>query len=257
MIQLTPIKAFNDNYIWAMSNGQHCAVVDPGQAQPVLDFLAEQQLILSAILITHHHADHTGGISAITAQHAVPVYGPANEAIPGRTHAMHEGDQVHIESLDVTLQVTEVPGHTAGHIAYYSDAGNLSALFPGDTLFSGGCGRLFEGTPQQMLASLDKLAALPDNLQLCCAHEYTLANLAFSQAVLPADEAIANHLTWAQAQRRHNHPTLPTRLGTEKRFNLFLRSDDLALQEALSSRTPEPTTRCDYFAALRAWKDTF
>ena len=183
-LEYVPVPAFSDNYIWLVSNGRDAVVVDPGEAAPVRAFLAQRRLRLSAILLTHHHADHVGGVADLCGNASMPVYGPAAEAIAEVTHPLSGGDRVSIESPAMELAVLDVPGHTRGHIAYFqaAHAGAAPHVFCGDTLFACGCGRLFEGTPAQMLASLDALAALPGETQVHCAHEYTLANIRFALA---------------------------------------------------------------------------
>ncbi|EKF74900.1 metallo-beta-lactamase family protein [Alcanivorax hongdengensis A-11-3] len=252
----TAIPAFRDNYIWALPHGRHCVVVDPGDAAPVEAFLDDNQLSLSAILITHHHPDHVGGILRLLERGAVPVYGPADEIIPGRTRALVDGDTVEPEGLDLSFQVLAVPGHTLGHIAFYSpDAG---WLFCGDTLFAGGCGRLFEGTAAQMHASLQRLAALPGDTRVFCAHEYTQANLAFAAAVSPDDQAVLARQRQVIALREADRITLPTTLAEERASNPFLRPDNPAIQTACRQREPQSGDNpVDTFATLRRWKDNF
>lgn len=257
MIDISPIPAFTDNYIWAVfdENG-NCVVVDPGQAAPVLAFLQRESLTLTAILVTHHHGDHTGGIGELLHQAEVPVYGPAHETIPHLTHPLHDGELVQLKSPRLSARVLEVPGHTAGHIAYYFPHLEPPVLFCGDTLFAGGCGRLFEGTPAQMLASLDRLATLPDTTRICCAHEYTLSNLRFASAVSPDSEPLAKRIATVQAKRDAGLPSLPSTLAVEKATNPFLRLDDPAVQMALAARGAE-ADRVARFAELRRWKDDF
>uniref|UniRef100_UPI0025877AA6 hydroxyacylglutathione hydrolase n=1 Tax=uncultured Massilia sp. TaxID=169973 RepID=UPI0025877AA6 len=179
-LSVLTVPAFNDNYLWVIHDGVNAAVVDPGDAGPVRDALRAHGLTLSCILLTHHHADHIGGVAALLSEWAVPVYGPRNDGIRFVTHALDEGARVRVDGLDLELEVLEVPGHTLGHIAYVRVTPGEHWLFCGDTLFAGGCGRLFEGTPQQMADSLGKLAALPDDTLVYCAHEYTVSNLTFA-----------------------------------------------------------------------------
>lgn len=268
---IIPIPAFNDNYLWLLHDGQRAAIVDPGDAQPVLHALQENGLQLESILVTHHHADHTGGVDALREATGAKVYGPARERIPEPLTRLHDGDTVRVLGLD--FQVLDVPGHTAGHIAYYHGAstdvraaaprpGNLSLdhrplLFCGDTLFSGGCGRLFEGTPAQMLASLDRLAALPGDTRVCCTHEYTLSNLRFALAVEPDNaELIAYHARCVQ-QRADGHPTLPTSIAQELRINPFLRTRQATVQAAARHFDPTADDDVTQFAAIRQWKNQF
>ena len=183
---LFPVRAFRDNYIWVLSDATgHCLVVDPGDPAPVRDHLNAEKLKPSAILVTHHHPDHTGGVSTLANAFDIPVFGPARETIPAMTHPLDDGDRITVPLMNLSFTVFAVPGHTLGHIAFYTDAMDPPILFCGDTLFSAGCGRLFEGTPAQMDTSLQRLAALPDATRVCCTHEYTEANLAFARAVLP------------------------------------------------------------------------
>lgn len=249
-----PIPAFSDNYIWCIQRDgtNHCAVVDPGDAEPVLQTLSARNLRLDAILITHHHADHVGGVERLLATFEVPVYGPADERIPGRTTALKDGDSVHLPTLGLDLDVIAVPGHTLGHIAYYGNG----MLFCGDTLFAGGCGRLFEGSPAQMHTSLSRLASLPDNTEVYCAHEYTQANLRFARRVDPDNPALSNRLGKVEEQRAAGKCTLPSNMGTEKQTNPFLRSNDANVKQTAERLTNKSlTTPVDVFAAVRALKD--
>jgi hydroxyacylglutathione hydrolase len=254
-VSVFPIKAFNDNYIWCLHNQTHCVVVDPGDAAPVIAYCKDNQLTLSGILITHHHWDHTGGIDALLAAFPnIPVYGPQNKEIKQITVRLSQGDNVELANLDVKFSVLEVPGHTLDHIAYYGDTG----LFCGDTLFSAGCGRLFEGTPQQMFDSLAKLTALPANTAVYCTHEYTMANIAFAEAVEPNNQALKAYKNWAMQQREKNSPTLPSSIHKELSVNPFIRCDSPELvtnvSQNLGSRL---TSEQEIFASLRSWKDNF
>lgn len=257
MLDVKPLRAFQDNYIWlihGIEDARRVAVVDPGDAAPVLAALDQADLELAALVITHHHGDHTGGISRLLSRGPVPVYGPAGERIPGRTHALRGGDVAEIDSLGLRFEVIDVPGHTAGHIAYYGHG----VLFCGDTLFSGGCGRLFEGTPAQMTASLDRLAALPPDTRVYCAHEYTLSNLRFAAAVEPENRALADYAVKASALRADDRPTLPSTVGLERAVNPFLRCDETAVVRAAEAHSGQPLRdRVDVFATVRAWKDGF
>jgi hydroxyacylglutathione hydrolase len=260
MLTLHPIPAFTDNYIWALHDGSHCLIVDPGDAAPVQAWLADQDLALSAILITHHHPDHVGGLGTLQADWPdVPVHGPAAERIAGLSHRLEDGDVVHIDALGLDFDVITVPGHTLGHIAFFSAQTDSPILFCGDTLFAAGCGRLFEGTPAQMLASLDRLAALPDDTRVCCAHEYTLANLRFALAVTPDDPAVNQRYQSAVKTRDAGQPTLPSTVAEERRSNPFMRIDDASLVDALLAHQQglARDDRSALFACLRQWKDSF
>lgn len=256
-LQLLPIPAFNDNYIWVLRSAQRALVVDPGEADGVLKWLADNGLQLDTILITHHHADHTGGVAALREATGARIFGPRLEAMPEPLQRVGDGDVV--TALGLSFQVMQVPGHTAGHIAYFCpDAHGAPLLFCGDTLFSGGCGRLFEGTPAQMLHSLDRLSVLPEATQVCCTHEYTLSNLKFAQAVEPHNAALAAYVARCEALRAQNFPTLPSSIGIEKQINPFLRSREASVQQAMAQHDPQAATdEVSVFATLRAWKNVF
>lgn len=257
-MNLLPLPAFSDNYIWMLHDGRQALVIDPGEAGPVLAALERHALQLQAILITHHHADHVGGVDALRAATGAPVWGPARERLPEPVARVQGGEQV--EALGGPWQVIDVPGHTAGHIAFYSaSALQQPLLFCGDTLFSGGCGRLFEGTPAQMQQSLDALAALPDDTLVCCAHEYTLSNLRFALAVEPNNAALLHHLEHCQGLRARGEPTLPTSLALERSINPFLRTRHGAVAASAHRHDPRihPQQAHEVLAALRAWKNDF
>lgn len=257
MLQIDALPAFTDNYLWLLQDPVHrrCAVVDPGDAAPVLAWLkAHPDWQLSDILITHHHLDHTGGAEALKRTTGARVLGPARELIPGRDQALVDGDSV--EVLGLAFQVLEVPGHTLGHIAYYQ--AQQALLFCGDTLFAGGCGRLFEGTPAQMFDSLSRLAALPAATRVYCTHEYTLGNLRFAQAVEPQNPAIAQRLAEVTQWRAAGRISLPSTLALERLTNPFLRCAETAVQSKIAERNGERSrTPPEVFADLRAWKDQF
>lgn len=259
MIRIDALPAFNDNYLWLLQDtaSRRCAVVDPGDAAPVLAWLAAHPgWQLSDILVTHHHYDHVGGVERLKAATGARVLGPAQEQIPARDLALVEGDRV--EVLGCQFQVLEVPGHTLGHIAYYHADPQQPWLFCGDTLFAAGCGRLFEGTPEQMYRSLSRLAALPDNTQVYCTHEYTLSNLRFAQAVEPENPAIARRLAEVARLREQGAISLPSTLALERATNPFLRSGETTVKKKADERSGRhnPTPQ-EVFASLRAWKDHF
>ena len=257
MLQIEPIAAFSDNYIWLLSDpasGQ-AVVVDPGDASPVLSTLSERGLTLSGIMITHHHFDHVGGLATLKASHSCHVWGPHNPGIDGVDTRLADGDSVEI--LGTKFDIIEVPGHTMDHIAFYH-AAEKPLLFCGDTLFAGGCGRVFEGTFPMMHASLKKLAVLPEDTAVYCAHEYTLANLTFARAVEPDNQALADRIAAAEATRARSEATVPSTLGLELATNPFLRAETPALVAALSASSKlEGETGDEVFATVRGWKDNF
>lgn len=252
---LIPLPAFTDNYIWMLHDGHHALVVDPGDAAPVRQALKAERLQLSAILVTHHHEDHVGGVDELRDATGAVVYGPAGEDIPEPLVRMSGGDALSV--LGVNFSVLDVPGHTAGHIAFFgTPQGEAPLLFCGDTLFSGGCGRLFEGTPAQMLASLDKLAALPGNARVCCTHEYTLSNLRFARAVEPGNADLVRYQAECEALRARQQPTLPSTIAQERAINPFLRSRLPDVSGAVQARA-QAQDEVAVFAALREWKNKF
>jgi hydroxyacylglutathione hydrolase len=256
-MKLLPLPAFQDNYLWLLQDGQRALVVDPGDAEPVLAGLRQAAARLEAILVTHHHGDHTGGVQALRAATGAVVYGPARESIPTPFEPVAGGDTV--TALGLPWQVIDVPGHTAGHVAYYCpDVDGTPLLFCGDTLFSGGCGRLFEGTPAQMLASLDRLAALPGATRVCCAHEYTLSNLRFARAVEPGNENLIHYLSYCETLRSQHQPTLPSTIGQERQINPFLRTrEPEVVRAAQAFNGADPGDEAEVFAAIRQWKNEF
>ena len=259
-MKLIALPAFSDNYLWLWQQDQLAVVVDPGDAAPVQQALAQHGLTLAAILVTHHHADHTGGVHELHLATDARVYGPAREEVPAPFTPVMQGDTMDL--LGQQVQVIDVPGHTAGHVAYFlPHATPHPVLFCGDTLFSGGCGRIFEGTPAQMLASLDSLAALPLNTQICCAHEYTLSNLRFACAVEPGNTALQGYTAKCHQLRDQGTPTLPAQLGNELQINPFLRARHPDVRHAVAQHAGlsalEQTDDVAVFAALREWKNNF
>jgi hydroxyacylglutathione hydrolase len=257
MLHVTPIKAFSDNYIWlirGLNDPNQVAVVDPGDAAPVQQYLRDHHLQLAAILITHHHADHVGGVDELLREHAVPVYAPAQEKTPGNPQRLREGDAIELNNLGLKFNVLDVPGHTSGHIAYVGHG----AVFCGDTLFSAGCGRLFEGTAEQMAASLSKLAALNANTLVYCAHEYTVSNLRFAKAVEPNNAEVAAYLQHCLGKRERDEPTVPSTLALEHSVNPFLRCATQSVKQAAEAHTGHTLdSSVAVFATIRTWKDTF
>lgn len=252
---ITPLNAYQDNYIWVIQRLESDAVwvVDPGEAAPVLAFLEARSLQLAGILITHHHWDHCRGIDALVARFKVPVYGSSHSSI---TQRVHEGDHLLLAGLALPLQVLAIPGHTLDHLAYYNEEAQW--LFCGDTLFSAGCGRLFEGTAAQMLASLTRLAALPPQTAVYCGHEYTAANLRFALQVEPHNSDIGQLMATVTAQRAQNHVTLPSSIALEKRINPFLRVHEQSVINAAENYVGTTLTTPEaVFAVLRAWKNVF
>ncbi len=257
-MNLLPLPAFSDNYIWMLHDGRNALVIDPGEAAPVFAALERHALQLQSILITHHHPDHVGGVAALRAATGAQVWGPARETLPEPVTRVQGGDQVDV--LGGPWQVIDVPGHTAGHIAYYSaTAMPEPVLFCGDTLFSGGCGRLFEGTPAQMLDSLDRLAALPGNTRVCCTHEYTLLNLKFARAVEPGNAALLHYSSQCEALRAQNQPTLPSQMALERDINPFLRVRQSPVAQAAQGYDAQVSLddAVAVLAALRQWKNEF
>lgn len=256
-MHLHPLAAFTDNYIWILHDGARALVVDPGEAAGVQAYLTQHRLMLDTVLITHHHGDHTGGVAALRDATGARVIGPVVERMPEPLQRVAGGQT--IEVLGLRFAVLDVPGHTAGHIAYYAEEmDGAPLLFCGDTLFSAGCGRLFEGTPAQMLTSLSRLAALPAATRVCCTHEYTLSNLRFAQTVEPDNATLAQYRQWCDAQRAQNLPTLPSTIGLEQAINPFLRAHQPSL--ALAAQAHNPACGEDalaVFATLREWKNVF
>lgn len=251
---IEPLRALRDNYIWTLAGAGRALVVDPGEAAPVEAWLARTGNRLTAILLTHHHPDHVGGVAALVAHHGCPVYGPAAERIAAVDRPVRDGETVAPGPEFPSFQVLVVPGHTAGHVAYYGDG----LLFCGDTLFSGGCGRLFEGTADELRNSLRRLASLPAETRVFAGHEYTANNLRFALAVAPDDAELEKALAKATEIMENGSPTLPSTLGWERRFNVFLRTGEPAIRQAAERAAGRRLgNETEVFAALRRWKDRF
>lgn len=251
MFEISFIPAFKDNYIWLLHEGNDAAIVDPGDANAVIWRLKAENLNLRAILVTHHHADHQGGVASLLENYPVPVFGPAAESITGCSQPLSGGEE--IEILGERCTVMAIPGHTLGHLAYYF----FGALFCGDTLFTGGCGRVFEGTPAQMYESLTQLAALPDETLVYCSHEYTENNLRFAMTVEPGNPEVVQRSAEAAFTRLRGRPAVPAKLGLEKRTNPFLRCAEPEVMEAARQHNPEANDPVSVFATLREWKNSF
>jgi hydroxyacylglutathione hydrolase len=258
-LSVLAVPAFKDNYLWLVHDGVNAAAVDPGDSGPILAALAAHKLTLTAILLTHHHADHIGGVPQLLSHARVPVFGPRNDNISVVTEPLGEGDLVDVPGLELGLRVLDVPGHTKGHIAYVRETPGEHWLFCGDTLFAGGCGRLFEGTPAQMANSLGKLAALPDDTNVYCAHEYTLANLRFASAVEPGNRQLQQRVERDTAKRAAGQATVPSSIGVEKATNPFLRYREPEIIDSLvaAHKLDQGAAPVAAFAALREWKNNF
>ncbi len=254
MVLVEPVPAFRDNYIWVIGNNQYAVAVDPGDAGALQEYLEERKLELVAILCTHHHQDHVGGNLALSKQHGCPVYGPAREKIPAMTHPVSEGDLVRFEEIGASFVVMDLPGHTSGHIAYFGEG----ALFCGDTLFGCGCGRVFEGTMEEMHASLSRLAALPEATRVYAAHEYTLLNLRFALEVEPENPDLPARKEEDERLDRQGIPTLPSTIGLEKRTNPFLRCEDPAVMRMAARHCGKTLSApAEVFSVLRRWRNEF
>jgi hydroxyacylglutathione hydrolase len=254
MVAIHAVPAFKDNYIWMLEESGRAAAVDPGDAAPVEEFLARRGLQLSAVIATHHHADHVGGLPALAARWKCPTFGPAREVAAELTHRFSEGERFEVPGIGFELEAIDIPGHTAGHVAF-TGAG---ILFCGDTLFACGCGRLFEGTPPQMVASLAKLARLPGDTRVFCGHEYTLANIKFAEAVEPGNRVLAERKSRDEAKRAQGVPTLPSTIGEELATNPFLRCTEpevvASAERHAGRKLSDPV---EVFAEIRAWKNAF
>lgn len=256
MLEVTPVPAFRDNYIWLIHglDRTQVVIVDPGDASVVIEKLAAEKLRPAAVLVTHHHADHIGGAAALRDRFDIPVHGPAREAREVVTHPLTDGETLHLDTLDLRFDVMEIPGHTLGHIAFHGHG----AVFCGDTLFSAGCGRLFEGSAEQMSASLERLAHLPGETRVFCGHEYTAANLEFAATVEPGNAALPALQREVADLRARNKPSLPSRIDRERAVNPFLRASESSVRQAAEQWSGTPLNdKVRVFAALRRWKDNF
>ena len=254
MLEIFPVPAFADNYMWTVHNDQYAIVVDPGDAVPVIKYLEKNKLTLLAILITHHHRDHIGGIKDLVELYNTPVYGPRREIIPHLTYPLGEGDVVEFNQLNFRAEVIDIPGHTLGHIAYLWDGG----MFCGDTLFTCGCGKLFEGTPEQLHQSLQRLANQPDNTLVYCTHEYTELNLPFALICEPSNDTLKQRAKDSHALRAQDKPTLPSTLGLEKATNPFLRCKTPEIIHHIEQKFGVKLPANDelaVFTAMRKWRD--
>jgi hydroxyacylglutathione hydrolase len=255
MINIEPIKAFDDNYIWLMTTNEGSIVIDPGESKNLLKAIEKKNIKLDAILITHHHYDHTGGIEELLIKYPnLKVYGPNNNVdLINSRHV--DGEFLNVIGID--FEVIEIPGHTLDHIAYYANTNNSPILFCGDTLFAGGCGRVFEGTFDQMYESLMKLKKLPQNTKIYCGHEYTINNLQFAKAVEPDNIDLITRYNDALNLRKNNIPTLPSTLSIELKTNPFLRCEKNNVQKIISHKFKTGFSEIEIFSALRKWKDKF
>lgn len=252
-LQIIPIPAFKDNYIWLIHNGAHATIVDPGDSAPVIDAITRLKLTLTTILITHHHHDHIGGVAELMDVFPqLSVYAPALEQYNFDHVAITEQDTVHLKDLNLTFAVIDLPGHTLGHIAYYSKLHQL--LFCGDTLFGAGCGRLFEGTPTQMLHSLQKLAALPSTTKVYCTHEYTLHNINFALTLEPNNQTLIERYKNTREMRESNVPSLPSTIKLELASNPFLRCDSEEIQSSIQLKN---ASEIDIFSKLRELRNSY
>ena len=256
--EIVPLRAFNDNYIWTIRDAHHAIVVDPGDAQPVIDYLTAEKLDLLAIVITHHHNDHIGGVKALIQNRKIPVYGPHDPRVPDATQRLKEGESITLPHFGIKLTVLEVPAHTNSHIAYYGTHQGHSMLFCGDTLFAAGCGRLFEGTPAQMHDAMAKFMRLPDDTRVYCAHEYTVANIRFARAADSANSTLADWEARAKAMRKVDAPTVPTTIALERATNPFMRCNEQAVIASASQHAGKPfNDPVSVLGALREWKNNF
>ena len=256
MYNITPISAFNDNYIWLIQSDKGNVVIDPGDAVPVIKFCEKENIIIDHIIITHHHYDHTGGVLGLKKNIRGQVIGPKNSNIAGIDKFVGDGDKFSI--IGLSFDVLEVPGHTLDHLAFFASSNKRNILFCGDTIFSGGCGRVFDGTFSQMYDSICKLMNLPKNTEIYCAHEYTYSNLKFALEVEPNNENIKNHINDVEIKNKQNIPTIPTTLEFELNINPFLRFNKIELRKSMQDKYPNINDASSekVFEILRQWKDS-
>jgi hydroxyacylglutathione hydrolase len=257
MLDIAAIPALRDNYIWIIHDGHHALVVDPGEAAPVLKFLTAHSLQPQAILCTHRHADHTGGIAELRGVYNVPVYGRRHPLNPNITHDLREGDRLELAAPAIAFDILEIPGHLDDHIAFLAPKNSLPILFCGDVMFGAGCGRNFEGTPAQLHHSLQRLAALPDDTRVFCAHEYTDANLRFALACEPDNPDVHRRIEDTRRLRAAGQPSLPSIIALEKATNPFLRCTSPEIVRTLQRQGLTDTSELAVFTALRAWRNHF
>jgi hydroxyacylglutathione hydrolase len=255
MLKIEALNAYSDNYIWLLTTNEGLVVVDPGDSQPVEDYLGKYNLEISDILITHHHFDHTGGVEKLDVNSSLNVYGPADSIFTGINKELKEGDEINV--IGINFSIIEIPGHTLDHIAYYSENNGQPILFCGDTLFAGGCGRVFEGTYDQMYESLNKLKNLPANTTVYCGHEYTLSNLKFALEVDEKNMDLKDRYNHCVNLRKDNLATVPSSLSIELETNPFLRSHDKSIQNNIMQKLNLKRLPNDkeIFKAIREWKD--
>jgi len=257
MFNITAIPAFKDNYIWAIHNDTHAVVVDPGEASPVMRFLAEHGLTLNGILCTHRHHDHIGGIAELRAVYNVPVYGRRHEKNPHITNDVREGESIKLDEFGLVFNIMDIPGHLDDHVAFVASDANPPILFCGDVLFGAGCGRNFEGNVAQLHHSLQRLSQLPDNTLAYCAHEYTAANLRFAVICEPGNPAVHQRMEDTQRLRDAGLPTVPFTLALEKATNPFVRCSEAEIIHTLQQQGLSETSESAVFSALRAWRNNF
>ena len=254
MLSVEPIKAFTDNYIWLVSTNEGSIVIDPGESKNIQKLIDNNTIDLKGILITHHHYDHTNGLSELVKINELEVYGPVNN-IDGINHRLNDKDKISIIGID--FDVISIPGHTLDHIGFYSANANNPILFCGDTLFAGGCGKIFEGTYEQMFHALKKITKLPKNTNIYCGHEYTLSNLKFALEADDTNKELIEEFKKVENKINSNIPSLPTTLDKELKVNPFLRCDNINIQNKIIEKFKVSNNELEVFTALRKWKDNF